>query len=109
MPAMRTHRTRQPAARIIDLLGGAEAVAAVVGKSSAAVRFWRLPASRSGGTDGEIPRQYRAALIAEAERLGVPLDYSDFTWRPHELVANEDTDQRPPGLPPHAALSAVPS
>ena len=71
---------RDPADTIIRLLGGDEAVAAVLGVSRGAVGKWTY-GSRDG-RDGEIPRQYREALIVEARRQGWDLQFEHFAWRP---------------------------
>lgn len=71
---------RDPADTIIRLLGGDEAVAAVLGVSRGTVGKWTY-GSRDG-RDGEVPRPHREALIAEARRQGWDLQFEHFAWRP---------------------------
>lgn len=67
----------EPAASIIQKLGGPQAVASRLGVAYTAPYRWRSPASK-GGTDGAIPRKYIPALLVMASEIGVPLSASDF-------------------------------
>lgn len=67
----------EPANRIIDMLGGAHAVAKEVGREPPTVYRWRYPKER-GGLDGNVPADLRPALIKMAKRLGKTLTHDDF-------------------------------
>ena len=71
---------REPAARIIALLGGDESVAKLLSVSRSTVT--KFASAGKDGRDGEIPRQYRPKLIKAAAKLGVILKPEDFAWRP---------------------------
>lgn len=66
-----------PAASIVDRLGGEAAVARMVDLSKVQVWRWMQPRSKQG-TDGEIPRAHRPRLIACAYLQGIHLTEADF-------------------------------
>lgn len=67
----------EPAAQIIEKLGGVNAVAKVTGVHRTRVSNWKRP-RESGGTGGTIPLKHFHNLMAEARRLGVDLSAADF-------------------------------
>jgi hypothetical protein len=52
----------QPAARVIDLCGGIDATAGIVGRDRSVVNRWLLPRER-GGTGGRIPMHHAQRLL----------------------------------------------
>ena len=66
-----------PAARIIEKLGGEKKVAAIAGTALSAPYRWRHDKS-SGGTGGLIPQAYHRALLDYAEAHGIELRAEDF-------------------------------
>lgn len=67
----------EPAASIIQLLGGLSAVAGAVSTTTTTVQRWRLPKEK-GGTGGYIPRWWHDKIIAAAEAKGVALPAAAF-------------------------------
>lgn len=69
MPVMFT----EPAASIIEIVGGASALARHLGTSPSSPLRWRLPREK-GGTDGFIPAKYhdRIIALAAAQELELP-------------------------------------
>lgn len=70
----------EPAKSIIEMLGGANAVAAFVNRKAPTVYRWAYPKSR-GGLDGNVPAELRPKLIEMAAGLGKSLDHADFYRR----------------------------
>ena len=64
----------EPAATIIQRLGGASAVASLLDVARGRVYAWTWPKTR-GGTDGRIPQRYHAPLLREARERG----FNDIT------------------------------
>lgn len=73
---MSTSHDCNPAAAVIERLGGTAAVAAVLGRDESTIRRWRMP--RPSGTDGNIPHDAAIALIQHAEANGLALSWDDF-------------------------------
>jgi len=69
-----------PAATIIDRLGGTAAVAKRLGKDRSTVCQWRVPRAR-GGTDGLIPQKHHPEILEFAAELKVRLRAADFLPR----------------------------
>lgn len=67
----------EPAASIIDRLGGPTRVAEIVGIHRTRVSNWKRPRA-AGGTDGRIPQSYHVTLLAFAQQNRIPLQASDF-------------------------------
>lgn len=67
----------EPAATVIEKLGGPDAVSAATGTSYTAPYRWMAPVDK-GGTGGRIPQKHWAALIALAGQKGVPLTADDL-------------------------------
>jgi hypothetical protein len=63
---MNTHC--QPAARVIELCGGIEATAKIVGLDRSGVNRWRMPRAR-GGSGGLIPMRHARLLLATVPEL----------------------------------------
>ena len=63
----------EPAASVIEALGGDQRVAEITGAHVANVRKWRYPRGSSGrsGTDGVVPLRYHRALIRAAAAAGI--------------------------------------
>lgn len=70
-----------PAAAIIERLGGFDAVAGELKVSTVTVRRWTY-AKAKGGTGGFIPHWYHQALLAFAKSSSVPLSHADFVTPP---------------------------
>jgi len=64
-------KTGNAASTLIDALGGTAAVAAATVGSMPAVSNWKRR--------GAIPSRWLRRLEAEAEKLGVPVDYAAFS------------------------------
>lgn len=70
----------EPAARIIDRLGGTSVVAKVVGKHESMVRRWRL--REPVGTGGLVRDDHdKLKLLAYAKRHRIRLTWNDFAPR----------------------------
>lgn len=67
----------EPARKIIQSLGGPNAVAEIVGVHRTRVSNWMRPKD-AGGTGGMIPFKHVPALIAAAQAKEVPLGADDF-------------------------------
>lgn len=67
----------EPATSIIELLGGAKAVAEIAGVDISRVTRWRLPKAR-GGTGGSIPQRHIPRLLEHAQKSVIPLTADDF-------------------------------
>jgi hypothetical protein len=63
----------EPAASIIEALGGFEAVGKIIGVQHIAVWRWTQPKSKRRGTGGLIPAQHQRALLEYAEAHGLPV------------------------------------
>lgn len=72
-PAAPTEHQAEPAATIVRLFGGAQAVARIVGRSRSQVYRWMTPAPH--GTGGEIPPKPRKVLMeyAKTHRIRIPV------------------------------------
>lgn len=67
----------EPAKSIIKAFGGADAVAAIVGRNRASVFRWTYEKEK-GGTGGLIPAECQAILYANADKADTPLTAQDF-------------------------------
>lgn len=67
----------EPAASIIQLLGGLSAAAGALSSNTTTVQRWRLPKEK-GGTGGYIPRWWHDKILAAAEAKGVSLPAAAF-------------------------------
>lgn len=67
----------EPAASIIERLGGVTRVATIVGLHRTRVSNWKRP-RRSGGTDGRVPQDHHVKLLEHARENGIPLSANDF-------------------------------
>lgn len=67
----------EPARRIVDLLGGPNAVANIVGVHRTRVSNWTR-AKDAGGTGGMVPFKHVPAMIAAAKDRGIELSADDF-------------------------------
>lgn len=68
----------EPAKTIIDYLGGAKAVAAIVGKHPSRIYRWAYPSSKREGCDGIIPLRDQQKLLEYCRATGVDLVREDF-------------------------------
>lgn len=68
---------KEPAATIINKLGGVTAVSRATGASLVTVQRWRWPSER-GGTDGFIPRKHHPSLSKLAHEKGFELPAAAF-------------------------------
>lgn len=75
-----------PARRIIDRLGGVEAVARITNRDVSRVYRWMYTRER-GGTDGRIPQPEAEKLLAHARANGIRLTPADFFPRPEAAVS----------------------
>jgi len=76
----------EPAASIIDLLGGTKEVAAIVGRTQTSVVKWRLPKD-SGGTGGAVPGKCLFELYASAVSDGISVTLEEFVFTPEQRTA----------------------
>lgn len=67
----------EPASKIINLLGGAAAVASIAGVHRTRVYKWMRP-REEGGTGGVIPQGHIPKIISAAREMGVNLSGDDF-------------------------------
>ncbi len=68
-----------PAARIIEALGGVDAVATALDIHKSRVFRWRIEKSaRTGGTGGLIPQRHHVSILDLARTKDVPLTAADF-------------------------------
>ena len=74
-----------PAASIIDKLGGVAATAAISGASVSRVTRWRLDRSK-GGTGGLIPQRNIIRILGHARSSGIELNGDDFLVAPTPSV-----------------------
>lgn len=58
----------QPAARVIEICGGIEATAKLVGRNRSVVNRWLLPKER-GGTGGLVPSWHQQTLLSAVPAL----------------------------------------
>lgn len=66
-----------PARTIIDICGGVDAVAEMVGRHPICVRKWAYPATR-GGSEGLIPAECQQTLYRAARARGIDLRPDHF-------------------------------
>lgn len=71
----------EPAASIINRLGGFSAVAKLCNLHFTQIWRWTQPRSKKG-TGGTIPQRHHLLLLAIAKKAGVPLTAADFLPRP---------------------------
>lgn len=69
--------THKVAERVINKLGGARAVAAMLNLSTQAVYRWMKPKDQ-GGTGGFIPMTRQIELMVAAKQRGLELEHADF-------------------------------
>lgn len=67
----------EPAATIIEKLGGHRAVSEALGVAYTAPYRWTYPRER-GGTDGRVPAKYHRSLLNLAAEAGVALSPADL-------------------------------
>lgn len=67
-------RMLEPAKTVIEICGGAKAVAEMVGRSENRVRRWTYPKER-GGTGGLIPSDMQPVLLMAARDRGLRPDH----------------------------------
>lgn len=68
----------EPAKSIIEHLGGAQAVAAIVGKHPSRVYRWTYPEMTREGTGGLVPSRDQRRLLEYAQSNGIDLRPEDF-------------------------------
>jgi hypothetical protein len=71
------HEYLEPAASIIEKLGGLDAAAEAGRVHKSRASRWRMPQSK-GGTGGLIPSKRQPLLLAWAREKGKPLQAEDF-------------------------------
>ena len=62
---------------IVDLFGGAQALAEAIGRDPASIYRWQYPKSR-GGTGGRIPKSAIKSIVQAAQARGIPLHEGDL-------------------------------
>lgn len=67
----------EPAKTIIEICGGFDAVAEMVGRHQTRVRRWTYPRDK-GGTGGLIPSDMQAPLLEAARKRGIKLKPDHF-------------------------------
>lgn len=73
----------EPAHSIIERLGGAPAVAKILGISSHAVNRWRRVSKKSGmKASGAVPAWYMKPLVESPAGIAAGLTYADFIYDP---------------------------
>lgn len=71
----------EPAASIIEELGGAVKVSAYLGLNPTTVRRFRYPKEKSG-TGGFVPTEYIFSLLIRSLKLGKPIPVERFVLTP---------------------------
>ncbi len=71
----------EPAASIIERLGGPKVVSTITGAAYTAPYRWQHPRDK-GGTGGLIPQKHHVTLLSYAQQHGIPLSASDFLPSP---------------------------
>lgn len=67
----------EPAASIIERLGGEQEVSRITGRAYTAPYRWQQPIAK-GGTGGLIPQKLHRILLDHARSNGIPLTAADF-------------------------------
>ena len=67
----------EPAKSVIEICGGAKAVAEMVGRDESRVRRWGYPRAK-GGSDGLIPSDCQVRLLSQARGRGIDLRPEHF-------------------------------
>lgn len=67
----------EPAKTIIEICGGVEKVAKMVGRSTISVRRWGYEKAK-GGSDGFVPTDSQNRLLLEARKEGLGLEPHHF-------------------------------
>lgn len=67
----------EPAAAIIERLGGPKVVSTITGAAYTAPYRWQHPRDK-GGTGGLIPQKHHVTLLNYARDQGIPLQAADF-------------------------------
>lgn len=83
----------EPAATIIEKLGGPSVVSEITRTAYTAPYRWQHPRDK-GGTGGLIPQKYHLALLNYAEQAGVDLTARDFLPVPSQPAP----ERAPPSL-----------
>jgi len=73
----RIARPLQPAARVIERLGGEQKVAAIAGTAITGPYRWQQPKGR-GGTGGLIPQRHHRLLLAYARKHKIKISSDDL-------------------------------
>ena len=68
----------EPAKSIIEFMGGAKVVAAIIGKHYSRVYRWTYPETTREGTGGLIPSRDQRTLLAHAVARNIDLRPEDF-------------------------------
>lgn len=68
----------EPARTIIDYIGGAKAVAEIVGKHPSRVYRWAYPNEKREGCGGIVPLKDQQRLLDHCQRFGIDLLRDDF-------------------------------
>lgn len=68
----------EPAKTIIDYLGGARAVATIVGKHPSRIYRWAYPSTKREGCDGIVPLKDQQKLLEYCHANGIDLMRDDF-------------------------------
>lgn len=69
--------THKVAERVINKLGGARAVAGMLGMTTQAIYRWMKPIDE-GGSGGLIPMKRQLELMVAAHQRGLELSHEDF-------------------------------
>jgi predicted DNA-binding transcriptional regulator AlpA len=69
--------THKVAERVINKLGGARAVAGMLGMTTQAIYRWMKP-TEEGGAGGLIPMKRQLELMVAAKQRGLELSHEDF-------------------------------
>ena len=93
----------EPAASIINRLGGFSAVAKLCDLHFTQVWRWTQPRSKKG-TGGTIPQRHHLLLLAIAKKAGVPLTAADFLPLPEPTAKKKPVTRKPKS----AARSSAP-
>jgi len=74
----------EPAASVVQALGGATAVARLCNVHPTQVHRWRRPKS-IGGSDGVIPLQHHRKIVTTARERGIDFVTPEYLW-PREVA-----------------------
>jgi hypothetical protein len=85
-----TKRIRvSPAAYVIQLFGGVNALARIIGRDPSSVSKWTWPRERRGA-DGLVPNGLQLLILEEAQKRNLDLTPADILYGREVIVPDEE-------------------